>query len=436
MHFDLLQLSLNTVSKLKVESSDVVNKANEILSSWGLSGDALAYTRTGILVCLVIGLSMAIWWLVRKILEKTVHTFTHLTKTKWDDYLVKNKFFSACAHMVPLLLMDFFMETVFSDFKRIAQLGIRLTDFAFILVLIIVLIRFLNTARDVLSERPALKDKPLHSIFQLGKLIVSLVLGIVMVSIALNIELVVILTSMGAMTAIILLIFKDTLLGFVGSIQLSANDMVRIGDWVTVDKFGADGDVEEINLTTVKVRNFDMTITTIPTYSFISDSFRNWRGMQESDGRRISRAINIQVSTVKFCSKDLLEKLGEIEIIRAYVDLKEKEVETYNQSQKINKSVLLNGRNQTNLGIFRHYITEYLKANKDINQNMTLMVRQLDPKETGVPLQVYCFTNTKDWPEYEAVMSNIFDHLLSSVPFFELAVFENPSGADFKRLAN
>jgi len=434
----LQEQSIDTVAtkfnRLNLEAKEIVFQSNELLRDWGLEGDSLVYTRTALLAFLVVGCSFLLWWITRNLLLSVIHRIAGKTKTTWDDELVRNKFFSGCAHLVPLLLMDYFMHVVFYDFPNLADIGIRLTDFVIIFVLIIIAMRFLNAARDVLSEKPRLKDKPIHSFFQLGKIIISVVLGILMISVAFNIDLIVIITSMGAMMAVILLVFKDTILGFVGSIQLAANDMVRIGDWVTMEKYGADGDVQEITLTTVKVQNFDKTITTIPTYSFISDSFKNWRGMEESEGRRVTRSINIAISSIQFCTPEMLHKYGEIELIRPYIEQKEKDIAEFNSTHEVNRKVLLNGRNQTNIGVFRHYMEEYLKKKNEVNQDMTLMVRQLAPTEKGVALQVYAFTKTKVWVEYEKVVGDIFDHLLSSVPFFDLAVFENPSGRDFKSL--
>lgn len=434
----LTQVEVDTVAtkfnKLNLGAKEIVFQSNEVLRGWGLEGESLVYTRTVILAFLVVGCSFLLWWLTRNLLLSVIHRIAGKTKTTWDDQLVEHKFFSGCAHLVPLLLMDYFMHVVFYDFPNLTDVGIRLTDFVIIFVLIIIGVRFLNAARDVLSERPRLKDKPIHSFFQLGKIVISVVLGILMISVAFKIDLLVIITSMGAMMAVILLVFKDTILGFVGSIQLAANDMVRIGDWVTMEKYGADGDVQEITLTTVKVQNFDKTITTIPTYSFISDSFKNWRGMEESEGRRVTRSIQIAISSIQFCTPEMLNKYGEIEMIRPYIEQKEKEIAEFNATYDVNRKVLLNGRNQTNIGVFRHYMQEYLKKKNEVNQDMTLMVRQLAPTEKGVALQVYAFTKTKVWVEYEQVVGDIFDHLLAAVPFFDLTVFENPSGKDFKSL--
>jgi miniconductance mechanosensitive channel len=236
------------------------------------------------------------------------------------------------------------------------------------------------------------------------------------------------LTSLGAATAILLLVFKDTILGFVGSIQLAANDMIRIGDWITMDKFGADGDVIEITLNTVKVQNFDKTITTIPTYSFISDSFKNWRGMEKSDGRRIKRALNIELSSIKFCSAEMLTKLQKFDYLSQHIQAKEEEIIQYNTEHKIDSEFSLNGRHQTNIGLYREYVTQYLKNNSNINQNMTLMVRQLPSLSTGVPIEVYCFSKEKDWAIYENIVADIFDHLYAATEYFDLSIFEQPSG--------
>ncbi len=416
--------------------SKLITQIDTSLTDWGLSGITVVYTRTLALLLVATLICFSLWWLTRKILIRVIYTIAHKSKTQWDDYLVKNRFFAALAHLVPFLFVDFMIKAVFIDFPVLVDFFLRVTDVLIILIALFSILRFLSSARDVLVEKPRFKDKPIESYFQLAKIIISGLLIIMMISVAFKVNPTVILTSMGALTAILILVFRDTILGFVGSIQLAANDMIRIGDWITMEKYGADGDVVQINLATVKIQNFDKTITTIPTYSFISDSFKNWRGMLDSDGRRLMRSINIKIQSVKFCSPELLERIGEIELIRSYIDEKEKDISEFNQANDINKSVLLNGRNQTNLGIFRHYVTRYLENHEAINPNMTLMVRQLPPVETGVPIQIYAFTKTKEWPIYEEKMAGIFDHLLAAVPYFDLEVFENPTGTDFNQLGS
>ena len=210
--------------------------------------------------------------------------------------------------------------------------------------------------------------------------------------------------------------------------------MVQVGDWVTVPNYGADGDVLEINLTTIKVQNFDLTITTIPTYAFISDSFTNWRGMSNSNGRRIKRAIYLKIDSIGFCDDDMLKRLCKIALVADYIQRRKEEIQAYNDSHKVDKSTLVNGRNMTNVGVFKAYIEAYLKANPNINNEMIVMVRQLPPSEKGLPLEIYAFSKDKNWKAYENIMSDIFDHVLSAVPYFDLEVFENPAGSDFRRV--
>ena len=423
----------NKVSGFNFES-DIVTWFNRVLRGFGLKGDIMIYLRIFLLLIVAVILGVILWWVTRRVLIEIIHRIVYKSKTKWDDHLVKNRFFAALAHLVPFLFLDFAIRTIFYDNEGLRDVLIRLADLVIITIFIYVLIRFLNTVRDVLLENPRYRDKPIASYVQLSQIILAGLLIIMMISVAFQVDPLVIVTSMGALTAILLLIFKDTILGFVGSIQLAANDMIRIGDWITMEKFGADGDVVEINLATVKVQNFDKTITTIPTYSFISDSFKNWRGMMDSDGRRIMRSINIKIQSVKFCNPELLSKLAEIELIRDYITTTEDKIKNFNEQNNVNRSVLLNGLNQTNLGIFRHYITRYLESSKEINHEMPLMVRQLEPKDTGVPIQLYTFTKTQEWAEYEGVMADIFDHLLAAVQYFELEVFEQPAGSDMRAL--
>jgi miniconductance mechanosensitive channel len=236
------------------------------------------------------------------------------------------------------------------------------------------------------------------------------------------------------MTAVVILVFKDTLLGFIGSIQLSANDMIRVGDWISMEKFGADGDVIEINLTTVKVKNWDKTITTVPTYSLISDSFKNWRGMQETGSRRIARSIYVNQSTVKFANPELIEKFKKIHLLKQYIVKKEKEVFDYNEQLKADTSLVSNGRKITNIGTFRAYLVEYLNNHPKINKDLTILVRQLDPTASGIPIQIYAFSSDIEWVNYEGIQSDIFDHVLAVIPQFELELFQSPSGTDFKNM--
>jgi len=409
---------------------NIVSITENLLKKTNLSGDYLTFTRTLIIFIGAILVCTLLWWATRKILITIIHKLADKSKTMWDDYLVENKFFAAIANLVPLLFIDSLVRTVFVDYPKIGSFFMKTSDVVIVFVILIAILRFLTTFQQILSEKERLKDKPIQSYFQLVKIIVIGFMIILGLSIATGQSPIYFLTSLGAMTAIILLIFKDTILGFVGSIQLAANDMVRIGDWITMEKYGADGDVIEITLATVKVQNFDKTITTIPTYSFISDSFKNWRGMEQSDGRRIKRPIHIEINSIQFCTPGLLEKLSKIDFLKEHIVAKELEIEKFNNEKNVSKDYLLNGRNQTNIGLFRYYITEYLKQHPLVNEKMTLMVRQLSPTSTGVPIEIYCFSKTKEWTIYEGVMADIFDHLFAATSYFDLVVYEQPSGRD------
>lgn len=387
----------------------------------------------GMLLALIIA-CLVVWHLSRFVLIHVAYMFFDRTKTKWDDFLIKNKFFRALAYLIPLMFVEYFISIVFYSYPNTHAFFIRIVDILIVLTVIVVVNRFLTTVKDILLENERLRDKPIQSYVQVVKITVSIILIVVMISILTGIRPGAFLASLGAASAIVLLIFKDTILGFVGSLQLGTNDMVRIGDWVTMEKYGADGTVEEINLATVKVRNFDRTITTLPTYSMVSDAFKNWRGMTESDGRRIKRAVKINIETVKFADEELLEKLKGINVLREFITKRQAEIQRYNEENGFVGVNAINGRRQTNLGIFRKYIEHYLHHKVEINRDMSLMVRQLEPTESGIPIEVYCFTKTKVWNEYESIQSDIFDHILSMVHYFDLRIFEQPSGNDFRLL--
>lgn len=385
----------------------------------------------GMLVVLILA-SIVVWLVSRFTLIKVMHAIAGKSRTEWDDHLINNRVFRGLALLVPLMFMEYFLSITFYHYAEIQSYLVKLTSSLIIAAFIIIVNRTFNAVRDIMMDSDRVKDKPIQSYTQILKIVVSGILIISMFSVLTGKSPIFFLTSLGAISAILLLIFKDTILGFVGSIQLSANNMIRIGDWITMEKFGADGDVEEINLATVKVRNFDRTITTIPTYSFISDSFKNWRGMEESDGRRIKRAIKIQIGSVKFASPPLIERLKKIELFNDFVTKREAEIRKYNEERGFVGEKAINGRQQTNLGLFRKYIHYYLLRRDEINKDMILMVRQLEPTELGIPLEIYCFSKSKEWEIYEGVVADIFDHLFSVIEMFELAAFERPTGRDFR----
>jgi miniconductance mechanosensitive channel len=327
-----------------------------------------------------------------------------------------------------------FIPKVFIDFayfENIVEKGLKV--FAIVLTLWIAR-SVLNALRDYFKTLTRLNDKPIDSYIQVF-MIFAWLLGILSAfAIITGIEFVKFITTIGAASAIIILVFKDTILGFVASIQVSINDMVRIGDWITFEKYGADGDVIEINLSTVKVQNFDKTITTIPTYALISDSFKNWRGMEESDGRRIKRALNIKLDSIKHLSIEEVEQLKNIQLISSYLESRQSDITTYNTENNINKELLLNGRNLTNIGVFRKYMETYIENHSGTNKEMMIMVRQLAPTAHGIPIEMYAFSSDKRWQNYEYIMADIFDHLIAAVPYFNLEIFELPSNSSFTDL--
>jgi miniconductance mechanosensitive channel len=390
------------------------------------------YWAIAMLLVLVFA-SILLWFITRFIMVRILHVVIDKSKVTWDDHLVNNKVFKSLAHLVPLMFMEYFLQIVFYQYSNMNVYWSMLVHVLIILAVMYSINRALNAFRDIIQQNSRYQDKPIQSYFQVLKIASSGIFIILMLSVVSDKSPIFFLTSLGAISAILLLIFKDTILGFVGSIQLAANDMIHIGDWITMERYGADGDVVEINLATVKVQNFDKTITTIPTYSFISDSFKNWRGMEDSEGRRIKRSINLQLDSITFASKELLDKLAHVRLLKDFIAERQTEIEAYNKELQYDEQFAINGRRQTNVGLFRKYIEFYLNNNVNINQNMPLMVRQLNSSPTGLPLEIYCFSYEKEWVKYEAIMADIFDHVYAVAHFFDLNIFESPSGKDFKK---
>ena len=349
------------------------------------------------------------------------------TQNNFDDFLIENKTHKYVSKLVPVVFVYIVLPYWLFSFEFTIEYAYLIVETYLVFLIISILISVLKALKSYLKTLENFKDKPLESFFQVF-IIALWFIGILNIfSIWTGNEITTFLAAMGALSAVILLIFKDTILGLVASIQLTSNDLIRIGDWITMKQYGADGDVVEINLNSVKVQNFDKTITTIPTYKLIADSFRNWRGMSESDGRRIKRSFSVKGSSVKFLSKDDLNQLKKIELIKDYIEKKEIELQKHNTENASDLSVLVNGRNLTNLGLFRNYIEIYLDQAQNINSNMTVMCRQLSPTPTGIPLEIYAFSKNKEWKNYEHIMSDIFDHLLASLSNFQLDLFEYPT---------
>ena len=396
----------------------------------GVEANTAAYLNALILFVGIILVVLLFDYFIWKILLFTSVRFARHSATNFDNFLVVNKVPRYVAHIVPLILLYKFLPLAFLDFEYTEGIILKSIEVLSVILILLLIRSLLRSVKDYFKTLPHMKDKPLDSYIQVFMIFAWVGGLLTLFAVLTDTSIWTFFTAMGAASAVILLIFKDTILGLVASIQVSINDMVRIGDWITFEKFGADGNVTEISLATVKVQNFDMTITTIPTYSLISDSFKNWRGMQASGGRRIKRALLIKQKSIKFLTSENIESLKNIQLISKYLETRNNNIDAYNQEHAIDKQLAINGRNLTNLGVFRKYVESYLKNHSAINQAMTLMTRQLPPTNQGIPLEIYAFSSDKRWENYEYIMADIFDHLLAALPYFELEVFELPTSMD------
>ncbi len=396
----------------------------ELLIEKGLSDTTAKYLNMLSLLLALLLIAFIVDFITKRLLQRFSSGLAKRTKTNFDDILITNKLPRKIAHIIPLLILIEFVPQVFLDFENAENIIEKSLKVIAILLTLQIIRSLLNSVKDYLKTLSRYKDKPIDSYIQVF-MIFAWLLGVFSIfALVTGISFLKFATTLGAASAVILLIFKDTILGFVASIQVSINDMVRIGDWITFEKYGADGDVIEINLATVKVQNWDMTITTIPTYALISDSFKNWRGMMDSGGRRIKRSVIIKVSTIKFLTAEDIEKLKKIQLVSKYIESKSKEINDYNTNNGADKSVLINGSNLTNFGVFRKYLQTYVENHSAINENMTLMVRQLEPTSQGIPMEIYAFSKDQRWVNYEYIMGDIFDHVLASVKYFDLEIYE------------
>jgi miniconductance mechanosensitive channel len=400
------------------------NHLNELLLSLKVSSYFADLISHSVLFVGLVLIILLVDYIIRKTILATFSKIAAKSKTNFDDIMVVNNVPRNVAHLIPFIIAYKFIPSLFFD-------NITLQDFSKKTILVIGIIltiigvrSVLNSIKSYFKTLPYLKDKPVDSYIQVFMIFVWLTGIFAIVAIISGISFWEFIAGLGTVSAIIILVFRDTILGFVASIQVSINDMVRIGDWISFDKFGADGDVIEINLATVKVQNFDNTITTIPTYALISDSFKNWRGMDESKGRRIKRALNIRMESVKNLNQDEIIKLSKIQLISDYVIQRSDAIKNFNQTNSIDKSLLINGRNLTNIGLFRKYMETYIEAHSAINKDLMVMVRQLQPTAYGLPIEIYAFSSDKRWQNYEYIIADIFDHMIASVPDFDLVISE------------
>ena len=401
-----------------------------------ISPEIISWVKLPILLFGLFLICFVLFYVTKIMVVNNIHKLFIKTKVTWDDILAERKVFDKLAFLVPSVFIIFAVPYIFADFPLFIQYAVIFSDVFIVGVIVWTVNSVLGVFDEILSQSKIFKDKPITSYIQVAKILIYFMGGIMVLSLILGKSPFYFLGAMGAMTAILLLIFKDTILGFVASIQMSVYDMIRVGDWISMPKYEADGDVVSINLNTVKVQNWDKTFTTIPTYAFITDSFKNWRGMSDSGGRRIKRAIHIKMSSFKFCDEVLIEKFKKYRIIRDYIFQKEEEIRIHNQKLDYQEDILVNIRRFTNIGIFRIYAEKYLFENQNINLEMTTMVRQLEPTSKGLPLEVYCFSRDKEWVNFEKITADIFDHLLTVIPEFELEIFEELSGKDLSNFVS
>jgi len=399
-----------------------------VLISMGLGPDMTNYAMLGIGSILLLVVCVLGNFVTKRFIVQGIQKFIENSKNDWDDIFLKNKVFNSLSTLVPLILIQYLSVPILSNFSSLIPFVYIVVKVSLVWVITSVLVKALKAMEEVSTKIPSFQDKPIVSYIQLASVMIYVVAAILIFATILDKDPLALLGALGALTAVLMLVFKDTILGLVASIQISSNDMVRVGDWVSMPKYGTDGDVLEITLNTVKIQNWDKTISTIPTYAFISDSFKNWRGMTDSKGRRIKRSLNIDMTSIKFCTDEEIVHYKKVEMLKDYIESAQSEIATHNDTNSHDKSSLLNGRNLTNIGLYREYAHQYLSANKNLRKDLTLMVRQLEPTENGLPIEVYCFSNNIAWADYEAIQADIFDHLLSSISSFDLEIFQNPTG--------
>lgn len=406
---------------------NVFRWAYHIFRELHLSHSIALYANLAVNLLAIGLLSTVLFIVARRGLKWFTIVMARRTSTTFDDFLVLNKVPRHVAYIFPLLLIQNTVPLALNGFLYWEYLFSKGFTLVALLITMRIIGSIMRAVRDYLKQQPGYNDKPIDSYIQVVMIMLWIFAAVAMVLILFNVELIGLLGAFGTISAVVILIFKDTLLGFVASIQISVNDIVRIGDWITFEKFGADGYVTEINLATVRVQNFDNTFTTVPTYSLISDSFKNWRGMLNSGGRRIKRHILIKANSVTFIGDEEIENLKKIQLVTDYLTQRKADIDKYNIEHNIDKSLAINGRNLTNLGVFRKYINSYIELHPGVNSDLTIMCRHLQPTDKGIPLEIYMFTKDKRWINHEYIMADIFDHIIASVGYFGLEIFELPS---------
>jgi miniconductance mechanosensitive channel len=405
----------------------MLNYILNILTGYGINPDLSIILSNIILLIFLVIISILTNLFTAKVIFKIIVLYVKHNKYKWDDLMLKRKVFSRLCHIIPPLIAYFFVPAFSVQFQGLME---KIILIYITIIISLVAQALLNSTNDIYNYHTISKTKSIKGIIQILQIIVFLIAAVVIISNILDKSPVIILSGIGALTAVLLIIFKDSLLGLVSGIQIATNDLLRIGDWIEMSKYEANGVVVDISLNTIKVENFDKTITNIPSYAFISDSFKNWRHMQESGGRRIKRSIYIDSTSIEFCNLKMLAKFKKVACLSSYIKTKEIELEEFNRVNNINSTTSISARRLTNIGTFREYIKQYLSSNPHIHKDMVQMVRQLEPGINGVPLEIYAFTNDTNWANYEKIQGDIFDHILSIAPEFNIRIFQSPTGYD------
>ncbi len=410
----------------------------QVFQNWllnlGLSANIASGIKIFTITFLIIIVSLIADLIAKKVIIRFIKQFVKRTKTKWDDIILERKVFNRLAHFAPALVIHWSIDFALNDFPEVVDLIQTAIYIYMTIVATLVVTSFLKALHEIYLHTKISKSRPIKGYVQLVNIFVFFIAAIFIISFLTGSPPTKLLTGLGAMAAVLMLVFKDTILGFVASVQLSVNNMVKIGDWISMPSQKADGIVLEITLNTVKVQNWDKTIATIPTYALINESFSNWQGMEESGGRRIKRSINIDMTSVKFCNPDMIDRFKKIQFLKEYIITRSKEIEEFNIKNNTDNSVLVNGRRMTNIGTFRKYMEGYLKNHPKIHNDMTFLVRQLQSSEKGIPIEIYVFSNDQAWGNYEAIQADVFDHIMAILPEFELRVFQNPSTHSFEKL--
>lgn len=400
------------------------------LEELGMSGPSIGYLSNIIMIIFIAVISVLANFIAKKLVLKAINHIVNNNRYKWGNIIVEKKLFHKLSHLVPAIII-YYSAYIFPPYQALIE---KSAMTYMIVIMITVLNALLNVFDDIYRTYEVSKIRPIKSYIQVAKIVLFIIGGIIVISSLIGQNPLIILSGLGALSAVLMLVFKDSILGLVAGVQLSSNDMVRVGDWIEMPKYNADGDVIDITLNTVKVMNFDKTITMIPSYALISDSFRNWRGMQVSGGRRIKRSIYIDTSSISFCTEDMIREFQKVHYLTDYIATKLDEINAYNMEHHINTESTVNGRQLTNVGVFREYIHQYLRNHPKIHKDMTLIVRQLASGDNGLPLEIYAFSNDIAWGVYESVQADIFDHIFAVAPTFGLRTFQNPTGHDIVQL--